>query len=190
MKRTCGSCSACCVRLPVKAIGKGNNQRCIHQSRARGCKVYHGPGFPMECGAWKCRWLYDPATNALSRPDRSGYVIDAVPDFIRVRDNETGAITNIEAIQIWCDPDRRDAHRDPKLREYLERAARNGVVAVVRYSAKDAFVLFAPCFTDGRGWVEQHAAMAEKEHTAHEIAEALGGATAGYEVRDLRERPL
>lgn len=174
MNRTCGTCSACCTRLPIKEIAKPANTRCAHQPHAHGCKIYRKDGFPTACRYWTCRWLSDPDTRDLSRPDRAGYVIDVMIDYITIRDDDTGATQNVGCIQVWCDPKRPDSHRDPRLREYLERRADEGMCAVIRYSASEAFVLFAPIFTGGRGWQEMHSAMRSEEHTAADIAAALG----------------
>ena len=187
MNRACGNCSACCSLLPVKGLGKGANVRCQHQSHARGCKVYHRAGFPLECSLWSCQWLACPESTAkLSRPDRSGYVIDVVPDFISIRDDETGEIQQVQVVQVWCDPKRRDAHKDPHLREFLSRQADQMVVALIRYSDVEAFVLFAPQFTGGRGWQENHPNMRAVEHTPQEIAEAISTARGeDWIVKDL-----
>lgn len=186
MNRTCGACSECCSRLPVKELAKGANERCRHQRFSAGCKIHGKPKMPVSCRSWSCKWLVDGDTAALSRPDRSGYVLDIAPDFISIRDNDTGEVTDLQVIQVWCDPKRRDSHRDPKLREYLSRRADEGICALIRYSANDAFVLAAPKFTGG-DWQEIHSNMRSAEHTPQQIAEALG---VGYEVRDLREKPL
>lgn len=97
-----------------------------------------------------------------------------MPDFITVRDDDTGETHQIQVVQLWCDPKHPTAHRDPALRAYLERRAAEGIAALVRYSATEAFVLWAPAFTGGRGWVEQHTACRSETHTAAEIAAALG----------------
>ena len=182
MTRTCGSCQKCCDLIPVKEIDKPANQRCIHQSHARGCKVYRGAGFPVACRYWTCRWLSDPQARALSRPDRSGYVVDVMPDFITVRDDDTGEVTKVQVVQIWCDPKRPNAHRDPQLRAYLHRRALENIAALVRYSSHDAFVLFAPPMCSDGQWHEVHTNLNAVEHSVEEIVEALGPA---YEAVDL-----
>jgi hypothetical protein len=96
---------------------------------------------PPCCHFWNCRWLVNDDTADLSRPDRAHYVIDLLPDYVTVIDNETGEKTNVEVIQIWCDPKYPDAHRDPALRRYLERRAAEGKMALVRYNQKDAFTI-------------------------------------------------
>ena len=185
MKRTCGECTLCCTLLPVKGIAKPANTRCQHQSHARGCKVYRKDGFPIECGLWNCRWLTGDDTYGLGRPDRTGYVLDIMPDFIQISDNDTGAVEQVQVVQVWCDPKRRDAHKDPDLRAYLSRRADEGIAALIRYDARDGFVLVAPQFTGGRGWQEMTTGMCEKEHTVHEIVKALGP---DYVAVDLREK--
>ena len=182
MNRQCGTCSACCTLLPVKEISKPANQRCEHQRHARGCKIYRKDGFPKACRYWTCRWLSDPQARDLSRPDRSGYVIDVMPDFITVRDDDTGAVQQVGVVQVWCDPKRRAAHRDPHLRAYLSARADEGLAAVVRYSATEAFVLFAPQFTGGSGWQEVWSALRAEEPTVEEIVRARG---LGYEAVDM-----
>lgn len=174
VRRTCGGCQKCCVLLPVKQIDKSANTRCRHQSHAHGCRLYNSLDMPTSCQIWVCRWLTGEDTADLSRPDRSNYVVDVGPDFITVRDDDTGETQQIGVVQVWCDPRRREAHRDPALRAYLARRAAEGFAAIVRYSATEAFVLWAPAFTGGRGWVEQHTACRREEHTAAQIAAALG----------------
>ena len=174
MNRQCHECDLCCRLLPVKGVDKPANQRCKFQRFHKGCTVYNGLEMPVECSLWNCLWLTGPGTEALSRPDRSGIVLDATIDFITVRDDDTGETQQIGAIQLWCDPKRPTAHRDPALRAYLARRAEEGFAAIVRYSATDAFVLWAPAFTSGRGWIEQRTAVRAEEHTAAQIAAALG----------------
>lgn len=82
MNRTCGDCQLCCKLLPVRAVGKGANERCRHQRFGKGCAIYHHPSFPVECRVWSCRWLVDPEAHGLSRPDRTHYVVDIMPDFL------------------------------------------------------------------------------------------------------------
>ena len=180
MNRTCGDCSKCCDLLPVKELGKAANERCVHQSYAKGCKIYQKEGFPVSCRYWTCRWLTDTDTAAMSRPDRSGYVIDVMPDFIRITPNG-GETQNVPVIQVWVDPKRPDAHKDPHLRAYLEKQAALGNAALIRFGSHDGFVLFAPIFT-GAGWVEAGGITDPHEHTAGEIVEALGE---GWEAVDL-----
>lgn len=185
MKRSCGDCSLCCTLLPVKDINKPANTRCDHQSHAKGCKIYRRYGFPMSCRFWSCRWLTGGDTANISRPDRAGYVIDPMPDFIRIRDDVTGAQTPLQVVQVWVDPKRRDAHRDPRLREYLSRRADEGAAALIRYGSHDGFVLFAPQFTGGRGWMEEGGVIDPNEHSVHEIVQALGD---GWEAVDLSKK--
>lgn len=174
MQRQCSGCRECCSRLPIKELDKPANTKCRHQSHAHGCGVYNTPLMPFSCAAWNCRWLVNDDTADLSRPDRLGMVIDIMPDFITIRDDDTGATQDVQVVQLWCAPRRPTAHRDPALRAYLERRAAEGIAAIVRYDAREAFVLWAPAFTGGRGWVEQHTNCRCEEHTAVQIAAALG----------------
>jgi len=173
--RTCGECSLCCKLLAVRELRKSAGERCRYQSFSKGCGVYKTQAMPNSCKLWSCRWLVQEAdTRDLSRPDRSGVVLDILPDYITAIDNETGAETKIEVVQVWVDPKRPDAHRDPALRAYLEHQAEQGIAALVRYNAIDGFVLAAPSMANGV-WLEMRTQREAVEHSAADIAEALGG---------------
>lgn len=77
-----------------------------------------------------------------------------MPDVIVTIDNNTGLRQRIQAVVIWCDPNFPDAHRDPKLREYLLRRAAEGKVGMVRYNSYDAVIIFAPPMTTENRWFE------------------------------------
>jgi hypothetical protein len=141
---------------------------------------------PIECKFWTCRWLTSVDTADLSRPDRAGYVIDVMPDFVSITDKGTGVVQDVQVVQIWCDPKRRDAHKDQALRAYLSRRADEGILALIRYDVREGFVLFAPQFTGGRGWQEMTPPMRGEEHTVHDIVSALGP---DYVAVDLSKEP-
>lgn len=170
--RRCGDCQLCCKLLPVRELNKGAHERCQHQRVAKGCMVYDRAGMPGSCKLWNCRWLVDPEETAeLSRPDRAHYVIDAIPDFV-VAQPEDGPSVNIPVVQVWIDPSFPDSHRDPALRRYLDRLGEEGVAALIRFNANDAFTLFPPSMT-GRGWVENEGGRSlGREHTASEVYDA------------------
>jgi hypothetical protein len=157
MKRECGACQLCCRLLPVRELHKGAGQRCKFQKFHKGCTIYHKPGFPASCGLWACRWLLNDDTADLSRPDRSHYVIDMVPDHIMI-DQPGGEPIRMLVVQVWVDPAYPDAHKDPALRRYLERRAEEqDMAALIRFSDKDGMVLFAPALDSQKGgkWYEQ-----------------------------------
>lgn len=108
----------------------------------------------------------------LPRPDRCHYVVDVMPDYVDVTPDGEPMI-RVPIVQVWVDPDYRDAHRDPALREFL--AAQSGHAAVIRYSGDEAFVLFPPALSSNGQWnevasgamrprtpVEEHAALIAK----------------------------
>lgn len=184
--RQCGDCQLCCKLLPVhgglRVNGKdlpGNfhkpaGERCPHQRFKKGCAVYGKPKMPPACRLWNCRWLVNDDTDALSRPDRSHYVLDITPDFITLRDDNNGSQRNIPVVQIWCDPNYRDAWRDPHLLAYLERRGRDGIAALIRFNSKDAITLFPPSMAEDRQWHEIHNGAMVPERTVDDFIKAFG----------------
>lgn len=166
--RSCGSCTACCVQVPVRLSPwdhKPANTRCKHLC-GKGCRIYARR--PDPCQVWSCRWLMDADTGDMRRPDQAGYVIDCMTDAVVATDNETGEQHAIQVLQVWCDPKRPDAHRDPALRRYLElMAQRHRVAAIVRWSSDDGLVLFPPSMNSTGEWGEMGGAMrGAAEHAA------------------------
>ena len=200
MTRQCSGCTLCCKLLPMTsrkspevkraldamlAHGLASNseaasmvpdfdkpagERCPHQRTFKGCGIYATR--PFGCRYWNCRWLVNNDTADLGRPDRSHYVIDIMPDFVTMQDHETGKTTQLEVVQIWCDPKHPDAHHDPALRAYLLRRAAENIIGLVRYNERDAFALLPPTMTVDKQWREQHGNV-EKEHTVADLVKAL-----------------
>jgi hypothetical protein len=161
--RRCGSCSLCCRLVPVATLGKPGNTKCrFSRQHPKGCcSVYATPQQPMACQTWSCRWLIDKAIDT-SRPDRAHYVIDVMPDLIKsVR--EDGEVREAPVVQIWLDPAYPLAHRDPRLRAWVEANAREtGMAAIVRVSARDAFLLIPPYLHSDGVWEERGAKIVAK----------------------------
>jgi hypothetical protein len=176
MMRQCGDCQLCCKLVPVQELGKRSGMACKFQKFHKGCTVYRTPKMPACCAVWNCRWLVNDDTDELSRPDRSHYVIDLMPDYITARDNATGEDQNIQVVQIWIDPKHPEAHRDPALRRYLFRRAKDGIAGLIRFNEQDAIVLFAPPFGVNGEWHEITSGMSSgPSHSLNEVARALGG---------------
>ena len=74
---------------------------------------------------WNCRWLVDDDTSpfGLRRPDHVHYVIDVMPDFVRVTEPSSGRQEDQSVMQVWVDPQFPEAHRDPALRAYMVHIA-------------------------------------------------------------------
>ena len=162
--RRCNECTLCCKLLPVAEIGKLAGVRCREQ-RAKGCRVYGTAAFPLGCSLWSCLWLSDESLQ-VPRPDRAGYVLDPTPEFVTIE----GMTASV--VQIWIDPCRPLAHRDPALRAWLaQRWETHQQLALVRYDAWHAITLLPPALT-GIGWLEQ-AGRASTEHSAGQIAATL-----------------
>jgi len=173
--RQCGDCQLCCKLLPVRTLGKGAGQRCQHQRHHKGCAVYSTLGrVSPECKLWNCRWLVADDTENLSRPDRSHYVLDLMPDFITLRDDKTGEAQHVEVVQIWVDPKYPDAHRDPALRAYLDRLAEKNVAGLVRRNNTEALTIFPPALSADGQWHEVTSDFRDKDHTPEEKVAALG----------------
>jgi hypothetical protein len=188
--RRCGDCQLCCKLLPLKArdsdatvramvdagvaapgqfagmvpdFDKPANTRCQHQQHGKGCRIY--PRRPLACQLWSCRWLNGADTSDQQRPDHSHVVIDVVPDFVTLRDNQTGAFHRTKVIQIWVDPAYPDAHRAPAIRAYVARQAERGPLALVRNGSFDAFLLVPPSVASDGEWHEVHG-IVEPDHHA------------------------
>jgi len=155
VNRKCGSCRLCCKLLPVRDnlvnVLKDAGERCRHEF-VGGCRVYHKAGFPLACGVWSCLWLTDEDTAELKRPDRTGYVLDALPDIVTFENSDTGEKTEITCMQVWVDPIRPDAWRDPALLRYGERLAEHGVALLLRYSSTRATLAVAPAMNGTSEW--------------------------------------
>lgn len=151
--RLCGSCQLCCKLVPVPTISKAAGQRCVHSKVGRGCRIYVRR--PTACRTWSCRWLADPKTAGLPRPDRAHYVIDAEADTIAIQDTEAGKTYQLSVIQVWCDPAFPDAHRAADLRAYmLMMAERYGAGTVVRFSSTDVLFVAPPPINTNGVWFE------------------------------------
>lgn len=161
--RQCGDCQLCCKLLPIpeQELAKPANQRCKHQHVGKGCGIYKTR--PLSCRSWFCRWMADPRAHDLPRPDRCHYVVDTLLDNIVATNNETANVTRVPAIQVWVDPAYPHAHRDPRLRRYLEMMAQMfGYTTLIRYSESEAFVLAAPRFSGTGKWEEIASAIMAK----------------------------
>ena len=147
--RSCGTCQACCVQIPVELHGaekKPAGVRCRHL-RGRGCGIYATR--PDPCRYWSCRWLFDPDTADMRRPDKSGCIVDPTIDTMLVEGQP------LDVFQVWCDPARPDAHRDPALRAYLASLlARFGFPAFIRYGSQEGLLLIPPAVSDTGDWLE------------------------------------
>jgi hypothetical protein len=152
MTRACGDCQLCCKLMPLPELRKGANTRCQHQRRGKGCMIYRRR--PQPCALWSCRWLTGMDTHDQQRPDRSHVVIDMIPDSIEIRRDDTGAsVAVVEVVQIWVDPDYRDAWRTDAVRAFITRRAAEGVATIVRWGTGDGMVVLAPPMTTE--WVEE-----------------------------------
>lgn len=168
--RSCGSCQSCCVWVPVdRPLNKPAGVKCQHQC-SKGCGIYDTR--PDPCRAWNCTWLYQPETKDMRRPDQAGYVVDPMPQVVLANGEP------LYVLQVWVDPARPNAHRDPALRAYLSWAAETyGFPAVVRWAVpgsqegRDALCVFAPPLTPDREWVEVLSPMVSEEKLARDVAD-------------------
>lgn len=173
--RQCGDCQLCCKLLPVPPLGKVAGQKCKHQSHAKGCAIHARLArLVPECSVWNCRWLVENDTADLRRPDRSHYVLDIMPDFVTLRDDETGKVQHIQTVQIWVDPKFPDAHRDPALRAYLERRAEENIVGLIRWGETEGMAIFPPGLSSDGEWHEKASGVRTEGHKPEELLRALG----------------
>ena len=138
---------------------KPAGQRCPFQKHHKGCSIYNER--PFGCRFWNCRWLVNDDTADLPRPDRAGYVIDLMPDYITVEGKD------IEVVQVWLSHP--DNHKDPKLRAYLARRGEEGKAAICRINERDAIILFPPALNDDGQWHERYSTANRGLHTPEEL---------------------
>jgi hypothetical protein len=152
--RRCGDCSLCCKLLPNVALDKPAGKVCQFQRHGKGCTIY--PRRPPECQWWACYWLASPEETAgMRRPDRSHYVIDPLPDAMRISNNATGEAQSIDALQIWIDPAFPKTKDDPELRAYMLKAAvQRNMPTLLRWSNRVATAVFPPPFNADGEWHE------------------------------------
>lgn len=150
--RTCGDCQACCKIMPISEIGKPSNTRCSKQKFGVGCKVYGTQAQPPSCKRWSCWWLLSPEFN-LPRPDRAGYIVDPMQDFVVIGE-DVHAGKRVPALQIWADPNRPDAWRGAI--EWIKKALafKGEAVSVIRFNEREAVVLVPPSLSDTGEWKE------------------------------------
>jgi Pyruvate/2-oxoacid:ferredoxin oxidoreductase delta subunit len=168
-KRHCGTCSLCCKLLPMPELNKASGKACKHQRFGKGCRIYADR--PRSCRLWSCIWLTHSDAGSLHRPDRVHYVIDPSPDYVTVKNDEASEPMQVSVIQIWVDPDFPDAHRDPALRDFLERQSRKyRCLGIVRLSSERAFILAPPAISEDGQW---HENMTVELDEAHSVAKRI-----------------
>ena len=172
-ERRCGGCSLCCKLLPIKGLKKAG-AKCNEQRFKGGCKIYSDR--PRDCRLWSCRWLTDPDTKDLRRPDRVHYTIDPMLDFVSLECNTAETAYRMPVLQVWVDPKHPDAYKDDGLRSYLKRMANEkGIGALIRYGPREGFLLLAPC-EEHEEWLEMKGTPEGREHTAEEVLDWAYGA--------------
>lgn len=168
-RRQCGDCQLCCKLLPMLEFDKPAGERCKHQRHHVGCNIY--PRRPMACRLWNCRWLGGDNTGA--RPDHAHYVVDIMLDYITVVPHDGSEPANVPVLQVWVDPKFPDAHRDKKLRAYIEGIA---MPALIRLNAREGFVIAPPNVNADGVWYEGVGVGVSlgREHTLKEKLAAIG----------------
>lgn len=153
--RACGDCQLCCKLVPVPVIEKPAGKRCQHARHGKGCMIYENR--PFDCRSWSCRWLADRAnTEGMSRPDRSHFVIDLVPDTVKMTETDGGKEHVISVLQVWVDPAFPAAAKGDELRGYMQHMAKEyGYATLIRWNARDAYCVFPPALSRDGQWHEQ-----------------------------------
>jgi hypothetical protein len=113
---------------------------------------------------WSCRWLVTDID--IPRPDHCHVVVDIVPDYLTAQ-SPGRPDTPIPVIQIWVDPHYPDAHREPKLRKWLEAMSREGWAALVRFSPHEAMMLIPPLLSSEGRWEEMDGGQMQHDPVTH-----------------------
>jgi hypothetical protein len=151
--RNCGSCGLCCKLLPVQVLLKAAGQKCVHSKAGKGCTIYADRPWP--CKTWSCRWLADPTTAGMPRPDRAHYVIDIEDDYVTMQ--HAGTESRVSVMQVWCDPAFRNAWDTKPLRDFMLAVAEKwGYATIVRWNSRDAITIFPPPVSRDRKWHVVH----------------------------------
>jgi hypothetical protein len=172
--RQCGDCNSAASSCPsdrsARAPASGANISATTKA-ARSMRAW--PRCRPSAGCGVCRWLAEADTADLRRPDRSHYVIDVMPDFVTLRNDETGELEHIQVVQIWVDPRFPDAHREPALRAYLERRAEERIVGLIRFDDTNGFVLFPPKLSSNGQWNEARSSVRTETHSPEQLLRAM-----------------
>jgi hypothetical protein len=80
----------------IPDFDKPAGERCPHQKHHKRCSIYGNR--PFGCRIWNCRWLVEDDTADIGRPDRSHLVIDLMPDFVTLRNNEDGSENRVQVV--------------------------------------------------------------------------------------------
>jgi hypothetical protein len=133
---------------------------------------------PRCCKSWSCRWLADPLTAGMPRPDRCHYVIDLGYDYITIAQHD-GTKQKVPALQVWVDPAFPHAHRASELRAYMLMMANKwGVVTIVRFDSwKSVVVIPPPSVSDGQWHEIWDAVRVEEDDPVREPSSAEPVAT-------------
>jgi hypothetical protein len=165
---------------------KPSGKRCQHQRAGTGCNIY--PRRPQACRLWNCRWLAGHDTGA--RPDHCHYVVDMLPDYVTLV-MQDGEKIEVPVVQVWLDPRYPDAHRDKKLRAFLDRER---ITALIRLNERDGFLLAPPSVNADGAWFEgqKQTKTIERTHTPAERLEHMGPLTMQVELdpNDPEDRAL
>lgn len=166
--RQCGDCQLCCKLMPILSLSKPANTRCKHQRSGKGCTIYAKR--PVECRTFACRWLADPTTKGLKRPDRSHLVIDPEWDSIVLERTAVVAV-----MQVWVDPSFPDAWDTPEFRAHmLFVAEKYRAATLIRRNSRDAITVFPPPLADDGQWhIQEHGTTVSRDDLEKQIA-AMG----------------
>ena len=177
--RSCGDCKLCCYLLPTADIGLPANTHCKHEC-SKGCAIYERR--PASCQLWSCQWLLGQDVGL--RPDRSGYVVDMMPDFVTSVDDATGEQKRWPVNQVWVDPARPNAHRAPALRRWIEeQGQRVRMMTIVRNGNDGGVLLCPPSMSDSHEWIEKDSSMRKGgPNSAVEVLRELASQGIGLDV--------
>jgi hypothetical protein len=120
MKRTCGTCTACCKPFAIPELLKPRDQWCRHCLIGKGCGLH--PAWPKVCNDFQCLWKLDQFAPVLDddlRPDRSKVILTSAG--------------NGTAVIATCPPDKPFAWRDnARVFAFLVGCASTGTSVSIR----------------------------------------------------------
>lgn len=123
--RECSGCSLCCTLLGIREISKPPDTECPNCSGS-GCNIYSTR--PGECKGFNCSWLLGDTPEDL-KPDKTHVVLADLELDLKLQGLQIEG--NRKIIIVTVDPKYPNAHREGKMKDYLNQLLKQEVELIV-----------------------------------------------------------